>query len=145
MPPKKPAAPKAAHGKTGGSAASVAEPPKKTTASTSHTRPTWIDGPPVAPNGEVITEAEQPKNWGDPYKAIVTGDGFELGENRRFKQRVFTFREKPSDAVLAALKDNGFTYRPNEKAWTIPANPDTRKLSDGLARQFAGPAAGKAR
>jgi hypothetical protein len=145
MPTKKSAAPKAAHSQTGGSVTSVAEPLQTTASSPAPARPAWIDGPPVAPNGEVITEAEQPKNWGDPYKAIVTGDGFELGENRRFKQRVFTFREKPSDEVLAVLRKNGFTYRANEKAWTIPANPDTRKLSDDLARQFAGPAAGKVR
>jgi hypothetical protein len=65
-----------------------------------------------------------------------------LGENRRFKQRVFTFAEKPADEVLARLKDEGFTYRANEKAWTTQANPDTRKLSDELAREFAGPGQG---
>ena len=79
----------------------------------------------------------QPKNWGDPYKSIVTTQGFEMGENRRFKQRVFKFNEKPADDVIAALKENGFTYRAAEKAWTITANPDTRKLSDELAAQFA--------
>ena len=57
-----------------------------------------------------------------------------MGENRRFKQRVFTFKEKPAEEVLAALKEHGFTYRADEKAWTIPANADTRKLTDELAR-----------
>jgi hypothetical protein len=85
------------------------------------------------------------KNWGDPYKAIFTTEAFELGENRRFKQRVFMFKEKPSDEVLARLKDEGFTYRANEKAWTIEANPDTRKLTDDLAREFAGPSPGVTR
>ena len=79
------------------------------------------------------------KNWGDPYRALVTTPTFELGENRRFKQRVFIFKEKPSYGILASLKENGFTYRANEKAWTIQATPETRKLSDELARTWAGP------
>ena len=82
---------------------------------------------------------ERGKNWGDPYKSIVTTQAFEMGENGRFKQRVFKFSEKPADDVIASLKDAGFTYRAVEKAWTITANPDTRKLSDELAQQFRGP------
>jgi hypothetical protein len=82
------------------------------------------------------------KNWGPPYKAIFVSQekGFEMGENRQFKQRVFIFKEKPEPEVLAALKDNGFTYRPAEKAWTIQANAATRELADRLAQQFAGEA-----
>jgi hypothetical protein len=104
-----------------------------------HTLP---EGPVIRPK-TVLTETQaaadgQAKNWGDPYKALVTTATFEMGENRRFKQRVFTFKERPADDVLAALKDNGFTYRANEKAWTIQANPDTRRLSDELAQEFAG-------
>jgi hypothetical protein len=80
------------------------------------------------------------REWGNPYKTIfVSKDrGFEMGENRRFKQRVFIFQEKPGEQILAALKENGFTYRAGEKAWTIQADADSRKLSDELARQFAG-------
>src|SRR5271154_2990207 len=102
-------------------------------------RPAYIDGPPVTEDGQIIVQTSpEAKNWGEPYKALVTTAAFEMGENRRFKQRVFTFREKPSDEVLAALKENGFTYRANEKAWTIQADARTRKLSDELAREFAG-------
>lgn len=97
------------------------------------------------PRRAVAQVAEQPKHWGDLYKAIYSGSDFELGENRRFKQRVFSFREKPSAERLAALKDAGFTYRAAEKAWTIPAEADSRKLSDDLARQFAGPGQGMVR
>ena len=43
------------------------------------------------------------------------------------------------------LKEHGFTYRANEKAWTIPANADTRKLTDELAKEFGGPSEGMAR
>jgi hypothetical protein len=84
----------------------------------------------------------QAKNWGDPYKAIVTAAAFEMGENRRFRQRVFMFKEKPSAEILTALKENGFTYRANEKAWTINANPDTRKMTDELARELSGQSSG---
>jgi hypothetical protein len=122
-------------------------------------RPAYIDGAPVDADGnnikgssskpdsqmELPTEGEHGKSWGPPYKAIYTGKDFEMGENRRFKQRVFTFREKPADDVIAALKDAGFTYRANEKAWTVQANPSTRLLSDDLAQQFAGQTASMAR
>jgi hypothetical protein len=115
------------------------------------------DTPTAAPNEPIATpieqidadavdpkplqfEPEQPKNWGPPYKAIYTSaeKGFEMGENRRFKQRVFTFKDKPDEQIIAALKDAGFKYRAEEKAWTVQATPATRELSDQLAMQFAG-------
>jgi hypothetical protein len=127
MPRKKDAAREAAHIET------------SATAATPTGRPAYIDGPPVTEDGKVITPANpEAKNWSDPYKALVTTANFEMGENRRFKQRVFLFKEKPSDGVLASLKENGFTYRAAERAWTIQANPDTRRLSEELAEQFAG-------
>jgi hypothetical protein len=124
-----------------GGATAVAEPEPQAA-----NRPAYIDGPPVHTDGSIVRDGEdRPKNWGDPYKSIVTNQAFEMGENRRFKQRVFKFSEKPADDVIAALKDNGFTYRPTEKAWTIQADADTRKLSDELARQFRGPGHGMER
>jgi hypothetical protein len=88
----------------------------------------------------IANEEVQGKTWGDPYKAIFTCPemGFELGENRRFKQRIFHFIDKPTEEILAELKENKFVYRGTEKAWTIPANAQTRKLSDDLARKWAG-------
>jgi hypothetical protein len=82
----------------------------------------------------------QGKNWGPPYKAIFTcsAKGFEMGENRRFKQRVFKFKDKPDPEIIAELKENGFVYRPEEKAWTIRADNATRLLSEELAAKFAG-------
>jgi hypothetical protein len=112
-------------------------------------RPAWIDGPPVTETGRSPLmdgdhrrdEPTPARNWGDPYKSIFNcpEQGFELGEHRQFKQRQFRFRERPADDVLATLKEQGFTYRDNEKAWTIPANPDTRRMTDELARSWAGP------
>lgn len=139
MPRKRSTAGEAAHVET---AATAVAAPQKATA----TRPAYIDGPPVDEQGKVIVQANpEAKSWGDPYKALVTTATFEMGENRRFKQRVFTFKEKPAEEVLATLKDNGFTYRANEKAWTIQANPDTRRLSDELAQEFAGQLQGMGR
>jgi hypothetical protein len=144
MPRKKNTAQEAAHDQISSPAAAVAEPEKAGTAPIA--RPAYIDGPPVTEDGKVITAANpEAKNWGDPYKAIVSTPTLEMGENRRFKQRVFMFKEKPSEDVLSALKENGFTYRANEKAWTIQANPETRKLSEELAEQFAGPSHGMKR
>lgn len=141
-----------------GSSANIAAESKGQSVSTISSavivRPAYIDGPPVTPDGEIIRadhsanetaqktnrpEGEQ-KNWGPPYKAIITcsAKGFEMGENRRFKQRVFKFKEKPDAEIIAALKDKGFTYRSDEKAWTIPADNASRQLTDQLAAQFAG-------
>ena len=147
---------------SGGNAATAEAGVQSVTAgSTANACPAYIDGPPVTPEGQIIQADEgaqvsaqendgpegQGKNWGPPYKAIFTSasKGFEMGENRRFKQRVFMFKEKPSEDVLSTLKENGFTYRANEKAWTIQANPETRKLSEELAEQFAGPSHGMKR
>jgi hypothetical protein len=105
-------------------------------------RPEWIDGPTVALIGaDHDGTPEVPKNWGPPYKSIFTcpEQGFELGENRRFKQRVFMFTERPSQEILAVLKENGFKYRDSEKAWTITADAVTRKMTDEMARDWAGP------
>ncbi len=110
--------------------------------------PAWIDGPPTPLAGDQSPEAKsEVRQWGNPYRPIfVSKDkGFEMGENKRFRQRVFLFNEKPDEQVLAALKDNGFTYRASEKAWTIHADADTRRLSDELAREFAGQAASMSR
>jgi hypothetical protein len=80
------------------------------------------------------------KNWGPAYKAIFSSmsKGFEMGENRQFKQRLFKFAEKPPEHVLAVLKEHGFTYRAGEKAWTVPATAENRVLTDRLAQEFAG-------
>jgi len=109
-------------------------------------RPAWIDGPPTTEAGRSPLvdhdgREEPPRNWGEPYKSIFScpEQGFELGEHRRFKQRVFRFAERPDPEVLAELKDLGFTYRAAEKAWTVPANADSRKMTDELARRWAGP------
>ena len=80
------------------------------------------------------------KKWGPAYKSIFScpAKGFEMGEDRRFKQRIFKFLDKPEEHVLAALKEHGFTYRAAEKAWTVNATAENRVLTDRLAQEFAG-------
>jgi hypothetical protein len=99
----------------------------------------------VAP-GQPKPDAAQPqagepdqKQWANPYKSIFTSvaKGFEMGEDRRFNQRVFKFTQKPEQSIIDALKEHGFTYRPKEKAWTISATPATRQLTEQLAHEFA--------
>ena len=127
------------------SAVAVAQPQTERDTNAALQRPEWLDGRPAQTAGvdtPGTDEQEQQKKWGDPYKPIFSGKGFELGEHRRFKQRVFRFNEKPDAELLVKLKEAGFTYRAAEKAWTIPANPDTRKLTDEIAREMAGPGAG---
>jgi hypothetical protein len=104
-----------------------------------------IDGRPAVHDAPSTTET--PKNWGPPYKAIYTNavKGFELGEDRRWKQRVFKFSDKPGPDVIDALKAAGFKYRAEEKSWTVQATPVTRELSDQLAQQFAGEEIGTGR
>ena len=128
-----------------GAATAVAEPAPESSAV-----PAWIDGPPTTAEGRPVNGDEQPaedRKWGDPYKVIFVSKDppFEMGEDRRWKQRVFKFGQKPGEEVLAALKEHGFTYRASEKAWTIHANADTRRLTDELAREFAGQAQGMSR
>lgn len=109
-------------------------------------RPQYIDGPPTDEDGSVLEDdPARAKQWGNPYKAIFSTPSFELGEDRRFKQRVFKFKEKPADDVIVVLKAAGFTYRAAEKAWTVHADAESRKLSDGLARQLSGPDHGRSR
>ena len=93
-----------------------------------------------APAAETQEGQEPAKNWGPAYKAIFTcpSKGFEMGEDRRFKQRLFKFVEKPEEHVLEALKQHGFTYRASEKAWTVSATAENRVLTDRLAQEFAG-------
>ena len=97
-------------------------------------------GPPPAAG-----EGGQPRQWGNPYKAVFTcpAKRFELGENRRFKQMVFTFPENPGPEVTQKLKDAGFTYRAGEKAWTIPATAASRETATKLAMELKGDGQGQ--
>lgn len=121
MPRKKSAPPEAASVETSSASTAISEPPAESKHATDGTG----------------------KNYGPPYKSVFTSaeKGFELGENRQFRQRVFTFKERPAQEVIDRLKEHGFTYRPAEKAWTVEATAESRVLTDRLAREFAGKSA----
>lgn len=109
-------------------------------AASAGTQEAELSAQPLGPN-------EKPKNWGPPYKTIYRNLelGFELGEDRRFKQRVFKFRDKPDEQTRQTLKDAGFRYRPEDHAWTVQADAVTRELSDRLAQELAGEDQGRGR
>jgi len=98
---------------------------------------------PAAENGGT----SEGRTWAVPYQQIFASQekGFEMGENRRFKQRVFLFKDKPEEHIRAALKEHGFVYRPAERAWTIEASPANRVLSEHLAKVFSGQSQGMSR
>jgi hypothetical protein len=142
MPRKKQITDNSAENETTGAATAVADAEAQADAARAMLpRPDYIDGPPLTADGKAITQTDpEAKNWGPAYKAIFTctAKGFEMGEDRRFKQRLFKFVEKPEEHVLAALKEHGFTYRASEKAWTVNATAENRVLTDRLAQEFAG-------
>jgi hypothetical protein len=88
--------------------------------------------------------AADDKGWSKPYVALLVcrEQGFEMGENRRFKQRVFLFKDKPTEEIRNTLKEHGFVYRPLEKAWTVAATHANRIVSDRIAKELAGKAEG---
>jgi hypothetical protein len=99
------------------------------------------EGGPTSGAEDQSQNAEMPpKNWGPAYRPIFScpTKGFEMGEDRRFKQRLFKFVEKPDSHILATLKEHGFIYRAAEKAWTVPATAENRLITDRLAQEFAG-------
>jgi len=102
---------------------------------------------PMKPVPTPPVPSNQAGGWANPYIPLFVCEekGFEMGEHHRYKQRVFLFNEKPADQIRATLKEHGFIYRPEEKAWTIPATAENRILSDQLAREFAGQDRGMSR
>ncbi len=80
------------------------------------------------------------KKWAEPYRPIVSNPnaGFELGENKLTQQMVFHFGADPGAEVKARLKDRGYRYHTEQKAWTVNATPLTRELARNLASEFAG-------
>jgi len=97
---------------SGGNAVTAeAEVQSVTAGSTENARPAYIDGPPVTPEGQIIqadngahVSAEeddgpegQGKNWGPPYKAILSSlaKGFEMGETSTQTERLGLWLSQP--------------------------------------------------
>ncbi len=133
MPRKKstPAAEAATERPAETTATAVAEPPVPCQTETDVGSGAAIESPPTDGTG---------KNYGPPYKAVFTSaaTGIELGENRRFNQRVLSFKDKPAMEVIERLKQIGFRYQPEDRSWTIQATAESRLMTDRLARELAG-------
>ena len=62
----------------------------------------------------------------DPFG--IAGDylaGVRLFESRRDHQMALKFNEKPSQAVIAKLKEAGYRWNPNDMIWAQPVWPAT--------------------
>jgi len=60
----------------------------------------------------------------DPFE--IAGDylaGVRLFESKRDRQMAIKFDEKPSQAVIDKLKDEGFRWNPDDKIWAHPVWP----------------------
>lgn len=88
--------------------------------------------------GPADGDGQPPRQWANPYRATFTSaaGGFEVGEDRRFKQVVFRFADRPEPDVLARLKEAGYTYRAAERSWTVPASAAAREFAHGLAGEL---------
>ena len=87
-------------------------------------------------------QAEQAKaNRPDPF--VIAGDykaGVQLLESRRYWQMQLKFNDKPSQAVIDTVKNEGFTYNGKDKVWTKQTYPDamaTRIDAERLFKQVA--------
>ena len=83
-------------------------------------------------------EAQPERQWAPPYRAAFTSvvGGVEVGEDRRFKQVVISFADRPDPEVTDRLKEAGFKYRSAERSWTAPASAVAREFAHGLAQEL---------
>ena len=98
------------------------------------------DEEPPATGEEVGTPADgdQPRQWANPYRAVFTSTvgGLEVGEDRRFKQVVVGFADRPGQDVTDRLKAAGFRYRAAERSWTAPASAAAREFALTLGQEL---------
>ena len=62
----------------------------------------------------------------DPFS--IAGDylaGVRLFESKQDRQMAIKFNDKPSQAVIDKLKDDGYRWNPTHKIWTHPVSSDS--------------------
>ena len=104
----------------------------------------YPDEEPVTPEGagpdqpQPAAEGQPERQWAPPYRAAFTSalGGLEVGEDRRFKQVVVSFADRPSSEVTDRLKEAGFKFRPAERSWTAPASAVAREFAHSLAQEL---------
>lgn len=74
-----------------------------------------IREPGVEPEERKYKPRADPFGIASDFKA-----GVYLAESRRFRRAELAFDEKPSDTVIAKLKENGYRWSPQDKLWTHP-------------------------
>ncbi len=55
----------------------------------------------------------------DVLAGVRQGEGFRLVGNYKVREVVMAFDEKPSGAVITAMHEAGFVYKPADKIWTM--------------------------
>lgn len=104
----------------------VAEPPP----GIAETSSTSADQPPanVESRPSFAERVGQRKGTIQPDPFGIAGDylaGVRLFESRRDHQMALKFNEKPSQAVIAKLKEAGYRWNPTDMIWAQPVWPAT--------------------
>jgi hypothetical protein len=62
----------------------------------------------------------------DPFPTVTAPvAGVKLFEDKRERQMVIKFDDKPTQAVIDMPKDGGYRWNPKERVWTHPVRPDS--------------------
>jgi hypothetical protein len=83
----------------------------------------------------------------EPYRPIFHSNSkqFEYGEDRRYRQIVFHFQEKPEQDLIDKLKSHGYKWRSDDKSWRVQADAVTRVEASRLANEIHGEEPGVSR
>jgi hypothetical protein len=107
---------------------SVAEPPA------SNLPVAEMAPPEPKPDGQTFVDRVGPKKWTpapDPFGIAKDNvAGVRLFESKQDRQMAIKFgdgrpEDKPSQAVIDKMKENGFRWNPANRIWTLPVRPDT--------------------
>jgi hypothetical protein len=61
----------------------------------------------------------------DLLSGIKQGEGFRLVGEKKIREGVIAFEEKPSPEVISTMKDAAFDWRAADKLWTHPVRPES--------------------
>jgi len=100
-----------------------------------------IDPPPAHESSDQV---EEPRRVfaPDPFaRASDYAVGLHLAESRRARRSLFSFDERPTQAVIDKLKENDFRWNSRDRNWVKPIHQDTalqdRIDADRLYRELS--------
>ena len=64
------------------------------------------------------------------------GPTMHLARNHRYQRMEMRFDENPGEEVRAALKDQGWSWKGQEKAWTLPLDREARYVEHMAAEKL---------